>query len=313
VDGALFHRLRPGSRVAIRYTTLPVVEGVIGIGSFLADSTWASRTPGEMYSGSLYEGVAALIAYAWLAFVAYRKQSGPLAWIAALLGGALVSSLGLGLFVFPALLFLWIAKRRQAFAWLFLATLALTVALLDWRIPKSAPLPAGPTRQADAIVRRIHLVDKIWKDDEGGQPIKHPFLMLDLEYTPVGSNEPFHVLDRIDRGSVPGLIENGTVRILYSPADPGAGLIVGATRDYSRAILVELLSDTFVYGAAMALLFGVIFVIGAIGRRLFARLTVPDEALKRVSALPLDHPGRKALDAVLRDDARESGSLEDKS
>ena len=101
VDGALFHRLRPGSRVAIRYTTLPVVEGVIGIGSFLADSTWASRTPGEMYSGSLYEGVAALIAYAWLVFVAYRINFHRIpVFVAESAGRAFFEGI-IGLFFFP--------------------------------------------------------------------------------------------------------------------------------------------------------------------------------------------------------------------
>jgi ABC-type antimicrobial peptide transport system permease subunit len=69
-------------------------------------------------------------------------------------------------------------------------------------------------------------VDEIWTnygtgaEDAGGQGIRQPFQIVDLEFKPDGANDSVHVLDRVDLNSVAGLREGGTAQIVYSSIDP---------------------------------------------------------------------------------------------
>jgi hypothetical protein len=312
VDAALFHRLHAGSRVAVRYTEFPLLSAMQGVGSYLADSTWCSR---KSFDGDtwirLAEGAGVVIA-ALLGFAAFRARNRPLGWMAALIGGSLASSVLLaGFVVFPVLFLLWCRNRGRGYGSLFLATLSLTAALLYLRIPRPTTLPVGPTREANAIVRRIGVVKRLWADDEGAQGIRDPYQMLDLEYTPAGAAEPIHAMDRIDLNSLPGLSEGASVRIQYSAAEPGAARVLGGTREYPLKTMDYMMALTFGFGAALTLGFGLILFIEGKVRGWYTRLLtrpLPDDAINRVSALPPDDPRRIAVNAFLRAKARQSRS-----
>src|SRR4029077_6551735 len=103
---------------------------------------------------------------------------------------------------------------------------ALTTVVLYCRFPWPAAPPRGPQAHATAVVRDVRTVDQIWAsssssgESSGGQPIRHPFQLVDLEFTPGDRAEAVHALDRIDPASVPGLVRGATVPVAYPVADP---------------------------------------------------------------------------------------------
>jgi hypothetical protein len=131
--------------------------------------------------------------------------------------------------------------------------MALSAAIVYWRIPQPTPMPPGPRHDGTAVVRQARLVDRLWWTPRaGGQEIRQPFQMVDLEFTPAGAKEPIHVLDRVDLNSVPGLVQGATVLIDYSAADPTLARMAPGTRTYARQALVYLLGLTYAVGAVLA-------------------------------------------------------------
>jgi hypothetical protein len=168
-------------------------------------------------------------------------------------------------------------------------------------------MPPGPRREATAIVRRAQVVNQIWTNfragdssgSDGGQDIRRPFQMADLEFTPEGEKEPVHVLDRVDLDSVPGLREGATVRIYYSSADPHLARIAGGTRNYAQQALIYLLG--FAYGIGAALAFVVCPAIRVVEKLVRSSPVFGNyQTMRQISSLPADDPRRKAWDAFLR-------------
>jgi hypothetical protein len=313
VDVALYERLRVGSPVNVRYVQLPLVGRAFGLDSALADSSWWSRMPSASESErELVEAISIVIA-ALLGFMAYRRHSRPLVVVAVTVGAAVASSVMLlGFLVFPALFLIWRGRRGQGFGWALLCSTALTTAALYYRIPWPLPAPSRPQGHATAVVRAVHSVDQIWGswsgsgESTGGQSIRRPFQMVDLEFIPACRTEPVHALDRIDLDSVPGLRPSVTVPVTYPLADPRAGQMSVGTRSYGRQIFVYMLGLTFGFGAVIAFVVcPAIFYMARLAQRVvrsFPGLNLvfdPAARERLLSALPADDPRRHTIERLL--------------
>lgn len=314
VDPALYSRLRVGSPVRVRYSPWRPLRFVKGWGSFLADSSAVSRLGYGSESARDFAEMAGIGCALLLAFVAYRAKSKLVALIAALLGAVSLPEVflaSLALLAFPKLFWGWRKKPGQGYGWLLFAIVVLSTPLIYWRIPQPAPMPPGPQRQATALVRHVRVVNEIWALAEGqggqsyggGQWIRQPFQMLDLEFTPEGTTDSIHALDRIDLGSVPGLRQDATLQISYSLSDPHVVRIAGATSTYVQAALLFILGLAY---ALAALVTFVAFPAMGLAQRFIGRFRtlaseIPPEAVKQqLSRLPPDDPRRKALEEFIR-------------
>jgi hypothetical protein len=271
VDPALYHLLHVGSAVQVRYSPSHLLRFMEGVGSFVTESSPLSRLPyGPPDSRDLAE-IAGIALASLIGFVAYRKKSKALGMIAGVITAACVPVVLLaasGLFLLPTLFWRWRRDPGKGYGWALVGMIALSAAVTYWRIPQPTPLPPGPLRSGSAVVRHAKVVNQIWSADREGHPgrtdgqdIRQPFQMLDLEFTPEGTSEPIHVLDRIDLNSVPGLRDGAKVPIYYSSPDPRLARIAGGTREFACHALIYLLALT--YGTAVVLAF---LVFPAIGR-----------------------------------------------
>lgn len=312
VDQELYGRLRVGSPVTVRYSTWSPLRYMQGVGSLLEDSSWWSRTPSHSDDFRTTLEIVALLGTGLLGYVAYRQNSRALGLVAGLAAAIAASAIVLAGFLVLPILY-WIRRRNpgKGYGWLLLGTMIGSAALIYGRIPQPTPAPAGVHGEAMAVVRHLTIASHIWSDYENaGQELQQPFAMADLEFTPPGWGEPIHVLDRVDPHSVPGLRQDGTVRVEYPIADPRAARIVGATRTYADAALLYILGVT--YGGAAILAFVVFPLLGALERRLrasplFGPIFNPGEAAKGIAGLDADDPRRKALEAFLRARGKREG------
>jgi hypothetical protein len=178
-----------------------------------------------------------------------------------------------------------------------------STALLYWRIPRPTPFPSGPVSHATGVVRHVETVDQLWTTTEGGQNIRRPFQMADIEFTPQGERESIHILDRVDLDSVPGMRDGSEVRISYAASDPARARIDGGTRTYPERAFTYILGWTFAFGAVGAfVVMPVIFLLDRIRSRFLGMVqSIPlDDIARKAPMLPPDDPRRKALEALLR-------------
>ena len=306
VNPALFDMLRVGAPVKVVYAPLPFVRSlpIVGMGSALADSTWFSRLQGEGGARQTTFELAAVGLALLLAVLAFYKGYHALALPAAFAAAVVcVAILPFGFLVFPILF--GVARRMpgKGYGWVLVASMVVSAYVLYWRVPKTPPLPPGPTREVLATVRQVKLVDEIWSTDEsGGEHLRQPFQMADLEFTPEGARDSVHALDRVDTGSVPNLGTGGAVRVVYALSDPRSARAVTGTHTYVGRFLKYYLELTY-GGAAVVML--VIWPLLRLSDRLFRRFTdvtkrVPAQALPYMAQLPPDDPRRQALEAYLR-------------
>ena len=313
IDAAFYHRLQVGSTVSIRYSPSRFVRHMEGVGSFVVGSSPLSRLPYGPSATRDSQEIAGFLVAAFLGIVAYRRRSKRLGVVAGLVLGACIPSLLLvtsGLFLLPTLYWAWREHPGRGYGWALAGTIALCTAVVAWRVPQPAAVPADAVRTT-AIVRQIKVVDQIWTvdmeghtDGMGGEPIPRPFQMLELEFAPPGVSEPLHVVDRIDLDSVPGLRVGAVVPVEYSASDPQLARVAEGRRNYAREAEIHLLSLT--YGFALAMTF-IIFEISRAWRRLrrsspvLSTLRDPSGAIRQVaSKLPAGDPRRKAFEEMLR-------------
>jgi hypothetical protein len=308
VDAALYDRLHVGSAVKVRYRRLPLIGSAVD-DSALADTWWWSRRPKESESGRELEELAAFAVAAVLGSVAYRRRSRWLAVAAGTVAITVASSvLLLGWFIFPLLFWIWRANPGKGFGWSLALSIALTTAVIYYRVPGPTALGGGPHAESKAVVRNVRVVDRIWAsssssgESSGGQPIRYPFQMIDVEFTPQGAAEAIHALDRVDLGSLPGLKEGIVVPVTYSRAAPRSARIAGGTREFGRHALVYFLELTYGIGAALAIvMFPAVYLVLRLARRSRAlRLAFdPTERTRLLSQLPADDPRREKIERLI--------------
>lgn len=300
VDAALYDRLAVGDHVAVRYSPWAFLRSLGSAGVSLAEARWYSRLPHESDDLRWLLEIEMYVVVAVLAYLAYRRRSRPLGMIAAVAAASVGAGVLLfGFLIFPLLLLLWWRRPGQGFGWVLLASMALSAAILASRIPWPAPQRAGDLVHANATVRQVHDVERVWGTRRfPGQQLRQPFQILDLEFMPRGSREAVHAIDEADRGSVPGLAPGATVTIAYPAAQPHAARVAGGTRHYGWNLFVYVLVLT--YGlAALLLIIG--WPIARLLGKASATLNPSVEQLeRRLAGLPAEDPRRRMLEQVLR-------------
>ncbi|GEM_PF-4696848 len=310
VDAALYRRAKIGDSVTVRYSSLRMLRPVVGLGSFLDESSLLSRLGIELLTPGHLAAIATILVGSLIALFAHTARSvrwGVIAaWIA--LVTAPVPFLVITAFiVFPMLFWCWRHERTSFYGLLFLGSIPFSMAAVYFDIPQSTQLPAD-SRQSTAMVRQVHVVDEIWTnygkdaEDAGGQHIRQPFQIIDLEFTPDSASDSIHTLDRVDLNSVAGLREGGTTQIVYSSADPDIARIVGGTRNYPLLNLEYLLGLTYGTGCILAFLVlpGTMFVdkfLNSLRKALTS--ASPDDSLRVISRFPADDLRRAAIEKVL--------------
>ena len=250
VDLATYNRLHIGQTVRIRYATSALLRAWAGAGSYIeGTSPWVRTRFGPTPARDLTVGGAVLAAVlvGLLALVARSASAGVVALLLAGAAFPMVLLVAVALLGVPWLFWASIRRPRQGYGWMLLGLVGATMGIVYWGVPHPEPMPDGPQQTTTAIVRQAKRLDRIWQGAEigpsriAGEHIRHPFQIVDLEFTPAGASERVHALDRIDADSIPGLAPGVRIPVSYAILDSRAARIVGATRTYDRAVCLELM------------------------------------------------------------------------
>ena len=322
VDSPFYRSLHAGSPVRVRYSPSRLLRSFAGMGIYLEDSSILSRLHYGPPDRRDIAMAGALIIAAIFGLVGYLTKNKALGVIAAVIVGVCFPMALLavsGLLLFPALF--WASRRNpgKGYGWAMFTTVALSVGVTYWRVPRPSPLPADSIRNGTAIVQQVRVVDELWSNTwetygrRAVENIRQPFQMVELVFTPEGASEPIHVLDRIDMNSVAGLRDGSSVPIQYSASDPDSARIAGASRNYARQAITYLFCVVYGAGAVIAFL----FIPATHGlRKLFRAspvvqaFTDPSAAITRLrkmnnwTQLTNDDPRLKQLEEMVR--ARQS-------
>lgn len=90
------------------------------------------------------------------------------------------------------------------------------------------PDPRGPWRPGTAVVRQVTPVTEYSYPRSGRTPLRWPYDIVQLDFTPEGRAEPVIAVDLVEAGSVPNLTQGAVMRITWPQDDPRAAKIVGA-------------------------------------------------------------------------------------
>lgn len=194
VDPDTYDRLRIGSPVTVRYLASRKLRQIPLLKTARFADRWTFSLPKDYYPG-LLRGLGVAFGAALLAFL-WRK-----AGIAAA-----------GWLLIPYLPFLY----------------------LYFTMPRAEPAPSGPRITVRAKVERLVEVTEILDSGDGGFQAAQPYQAVQLRFQPRGFTEPVTAVDKIDSGSVPGLVEGGAVEIEYQAARPRVVSIRGASRTFPR-------------------------------------------------------------------------------
>ncbi len=318
VDQAFYRSLNVGSSVRVRYSPSGLLRSFAGVGIYLEDASISSRLrygPPDEQDLAMDVALGTALLFGLIAGGRRSKVFGVIAAVIALTCFPSVLLAACAFVLFPALF--WASRRSpgKGYGLALLTIVALSIAVIYWRVPHASPLPSGPLRTGTAVVRQLRTVNEIWSNAwetsgrTSGENIHTPFEMADLEFTPEGGSEPIHALDRVDVKSVPGLHEGSVVPIQYSAANPDSARIAGATRDFAKETTVYLLSLAYGMGAVVTFVF--VPIRRAVARTFFSSrvgrlFTDPNAAMRQIaeitslSQLPVDDPRRKRLETALR-------------
>lgn len=333
----LYERLPLGASVRIHYSPFKLLRLVQGIGAYVEGTSWSSRLPGGAWQARDWGEGVAILGGLLLGWFAYRRRSVALGVCAVLAFGAaypLILLIAGALLVFPFLFWAWHKHPGHGYGWMLLGGIAVSVALTYWRVPRPEPLPAGPSQTGTAVIRQVKTVKRIWSTGRSapnrggsvGQTLSHPFYMVDLEFTPLGSADPVHAVDKIDEVSASSMSKGQSVAIVYPITNPRQAQLVGATRAFSQPIFRELIWPTLI-GTVLVTFVAIPVFNGfdCLFRRLFPFATrgefnpavmermvsvMPVERVEReLAKLPPADPRRLKLEAFLRQRRQESEKL----
>jgi len=159
---------------------------------------------------------------------------------------------------FFAILFAWLVLRIRIAAWLLVPWFGLFI--LYCVSPRAEPAPRQP-RPAKATVRSVSTIDEILGGGGGSkghsEPIKlaHPYLLVQLEFTPANASGPVVALDTIDLNCIPDLAPKQIVDIDYDAANPRIASIHGGTRNFPQQALHQLMLTYGLIAGLFVLLF----------------------------------------------------------
>ncbi|MEP7337366.1 MAG: hypothetical protein ABI977_06440 [Acidobacteriota bacterium] len=88
--------------------------------------------------------------------------------------------------------------------------------------------PHGPWHEATATVEQISdFTEYVSRKPYSRTPLLWPYQIVHLSFMPPGRTEAVEVMDNIEIGSVPGVIEKAVVQITWPEDDPRSARIVG--------------------------------------------------------------------------------------
>jgi hypothetical protein len=88
--------------------------------------------------------------------------------------------------------------------------------------------PRGVWREATATVEQISdFTEYVRRTPNSRNPLRWPYQIVRLSFTPPGRTEAVEVMDNIEIGSVPAVVEKAVLRITWPEDNPRAARIVG--------------------------------------------------------------------------------------
>ena len=124
--------------------------------------------------------------------------------------------------------------------------------------------PQGPWKESTAIVHKVTHITKFYRHRAGSSPLRWPYDIVQLNFTPDGRTEAITAVDTIEAASMPNLAEGNSVRITWPQDDPRGAKIVGARPGAPWANWFYDIGEWVVLFVAI---FGFLAVIGFIKRR----------------------------------------------
>jgi hypothetical protein len=157
------------------------------------------------------------------------EDQGPFGQLQAIFGDGFWLVAGIGLW--SMLLFIWSRWRTP---WL---TAILTITLLGGAtylvVDLPPPPPAAPQQQALATIQETHDVTKFLRRGQRNSPdLPQPYVIVELTFTPTGTNSPVVAVDQIDAGSLAGLSPGATFPVTYNATNPRQAHLDNAQRTY---------------------------------------------------------------------------------
>jgi len=128
-----------------------------------------------------------------------------------------------------------------------------TLSMITGLLPRE---PHGPWRQAAATVEQVSdFTEFVRRSPSSRTPLRWPYQIVRLGFTPPGRAAAVEVVDNIEIGSVPGVAEKAVVQITWPQDDPRAARIAGARPGRPWANWVYLMGEELaVAGVAVALI-----------------------------------------------------------
>jgi hypothetical protein len=125
--------------------------------------------------------------------------------------------------------------------------------------------PRGPWREGTATVLQISEFNEyVRRRSRGRSPMRWPYRIVRLSFTPPGREQAVEVMDTIETASLPGLTEHAVVPITWPEDDPRAARLVGARPGRPWANWFYNLAEWLVL---FAILFGLLAAWGLWKRR----------------------------------------------
>jgi hypothetical protein len=226
------------------------------------DSASAGATIGVVYLSRRPE-LAKLADVGWLDILAAKYEQ----------PGARIALVLIGIVGIAFALIAWAPRSETARgmrrAWLAACAVGVAGAIV-WSRVEPLFTPAADdafTVAVDAVVENVTTyTERIVYD--GSYELKQPFDLVQVAFRPASLVEPVRTAAAIDAGSVAGLAEGTTVRVLHVPGAPRRIHIDGGTREFVRANAAhEMRNVLIIAGVCVAvLLLGMVLVVRRRGR-----------------------------------------------
>ncbi len=116
--------------------------------------------------------------------------------------------------------------------------------------------PRGPWHEATATVEQVSdFTEYVRRSPNSRNPLRWPYQFVRLSFMPPGRAEPVEVVDSIEIGSVPGVVEKAVLPITWPEDDPRAARIAGGRPARPWANWFYMMGEDLAYaGVAIALI-----------------------------------------------------------
>jgi hypothetical protein len=129
--------------------------------------------------------------------------------------------------------------------------------------------PAGEWHEGTATVEQIdNFTEHVERSPNSRMPLRWPYQFVRLSFAPPGRSEPVEVMDTIEIGSVPGVVEKAVMQITWPEDDPRSARIIGGRPGRPWANWFYMMGEELAIAGTLILL---ILAVGIWSRRRKAR------------------------------------------